>query len=77
MPPKGGKVIIVDIVLDVEPDGHYSNMRRCMDLDMMLNTGGKERTEEEWKKLIYDAGFTGYKIRSISAVQSVIEAYPY
>ncbi|KAJ8644148.1 hypothetical protein MRB53_005896 [Persea americana] len=77
VPPKGGKVIIVDIVLDVESDSHYSNMRRCMDLDMMLNTGGKERTEEEWKKLIYDAGFTGYKIKSISAVQSVIEAYPY
>lgn len=77
MPPEGGKVIIVDIVLDIESDSHYSHMRRCMDLDMMLNTGGKERTEDEWKKLIYDAGFSGYKIKSISAVQSVIEAYPH
>lgn len=46
-------------------------------MDMMLNAGGKERPEEEWKKLIYDAGFSGYKIRCISVVQSVIEAYPY
>lgn len=77
MPQEGGKVIIVDIVLDLNSDRFYSHMRMCMDLDMMLNTGGKERTEEEWKKLIFDAGFAGYKIKCISTVQSVIEAYPY
>ncbi|XP_058093546.1 (RS)-norcoclaurine 6-O-methyltransferase-like [Magnolia sinica] len=77
VPRDGGKVIIVDIVLDMDPVHPYNNMRLCMDLDMMLNTGGKERTEEEWKKLILSAGFSGYKIKHISAVQSVIEAYPY
>lgn len=77
MPQEGGKVIIVDIVLDLNSDSFYSHMSMCMDLDMMLNTGGKERTEEEWKKLIFDAGFAGYKIKCISTVQSVIQAYPY
>ncbi|XP_068660862.1 (RS)-norcoclaurine 6-O-methyltransferase-like isoform X1 [Aristolochia californica] len=74
--PRGGKVIIVDIVLDTEPDRPQTHLKQCMDLDMLMNTGGKERTEAEWKKLIYDAGFKGYEIKHISAIQSVIEAYP-
>lgn len=47
------KVIIVDVVLDPTSS---------MDLQTLLRTGGKERTEEEWKKLIQSAGYKGYKI---------------
>ncbi|RZC51621.1 hypothetical protein C5167_020050 [Papaver somniferum] len=75
--PRGGKVIIVDIVLDVADSVHpFSKIRLASDLDMMLNTGGKERTEKEMKKLIDAAGFASYKITQMSAVQSVIEVYP-
>nr|BAM37634.1 O-methyltransferase [Eschscholzia californica] len=77
VPKEGGKVIIVDIVLDMESKHPYSKVRLTLDLDMMLNTEGKERTEEEWKKLIDGAGFASYKITQISALQSVIEAFPY
>ncbi|OVA16209.1 O-methyltransferase [Macleaya cordata] len=77
LPREGGKVIIVDVVLDMDMSHPYSKIRFTLDLDMMLNTGGKERTVEEWKKLIDAAGFASYKITQISAVQSVIEAYPY
>ncbi|KAF9606078.1 hypothetical protein IFM89_023101 [Coptis chinensis] len=77
VPIEGGKVIIVDIVLNVQSEHPYTKMRLTLDLDMMLNTGGKERTEEEWKNLIHDAGYKGHKITQITAVQSVIEAYPY
>ncbi|KAG9447456.1 hypothetical protein H6P81_013584 [Aristolochia fimbriata] len=78
VPREGGKVIIVDIVLDSEAASQpLAHMKHYMDLDMLLNTGGKERTEGEWKKLIHEAGFKGYKIKHISAMQSVIEAFPY
>ncbi|KAF5202636.1 (RS)-norcoclaurine 6-O-methyltransferase [Thalictrum thalictroides] len=78
VPRDGGKVIIIDIVLNVKSEHPYTKMRLTFDLDMMLNSKGKERTEEEWKKLIQDdAGYKGYKITQISALQSVIEAYPY
>lgn len=77
VPEEGGKVIIVDIVLDPKSSHPLTHMRMCMDLDMLLMTGGKERTEEEWKNLIQSAGYRGYKIKHISAVQSVIEAFPY
>ncbi|KAI3912569.1 hypothetical protein MKW92_040705 [Papaver armeniacum] len=75
--PRGGKVIIVDIVLDAADSVNpFSKIRLASDLDMMLNTGGKERTEKELKKLIDAAGFSSYKITQMSAVQSVIEVYP-
>ncbi|XP_068645301.1 (RS)-norcoclaurine 6-O-methyltransferase-like [Aristolochia californica] len=69
---KGGKVIIIEYVLD---DSH-SDMKLLVDTIMLVGPGGKERTEAEWKKLIRDAGYAGYKIKRISALQSVIEAYP-
>ncbi|MCL7023038.1 hypothetical protein MKW94_026226 [Papaver nudicaule] len=74
--PREGKVIIVDVGLDVDSVHPYSKVRLASDLDMMLNTGGKERTEEELKKLLDAAGFASYKITQMSAIQSVIEAYP-
>nr|DAD24233.1 TPA_asm: hypothetical protein HUJ06_025696 [Nelumbo nucifera] len=77
VPREGGKVIIVDIVLDPESTDPLTKARLRLDLDMMVYTGGKERSEAEWKKLLNAAGFPRYKILHIAAVQSVIEAYPY
>ncbi|KAI3855867.1 hypothetical protein MKX03_001010 [Papaver bracteatum] len=74
----GGKVILVEMVMDTELAHPYSKLRLTLDLDMLVNNEGKERTEEEWKKLIYAAGFTSYKITQMSAgfaAQSVIEVY--
>ena len=39
-------------------------------------TGGKERTEEECKKILWEGGFGDYNIIGIPALQSVIEAFP-
>ncbi|XP_010244054.1 PREDICTED: (RS)-norcoclaurine 6-O-methyltransferase-like [Nelumbo nucifera] len=77
VPREGGKVIIVDIVVDLESKHPLTKTRLSLDLDMMVTTGGKERTEAEWKKLLNAAGFPVFKITHISAVQSVIVAYPY
>ncbi|KAI3892376.1 hypothetical protein MKW92_015295 [Papaver armeniacum] len=74
----GGKIIIVEMVLDVDSVHPYSKLRLTSDIDMMVNNGGKERTEEEWKKLIEASGFASYKITQLSAgfaAQSVIEVY--
>ncbi|KAE8075893.1 hypothetical protein FH972_014576 [Carpinus fangiana] len=50
-----------------------------MAFDLLMTTyttGGKERTELEWKKLLEKSGFGRYKIIKIPALQSIIEAYP-
>ncbi|KAG5233422.1 hypothetical protein OIU77_004882 [Salix suchowensis] len=78
LPEKTGKLIIVDIVL--QPDYHrdpLDDMRLTIDLVMLVVTsGGKERTEQEWKNLLEEGGFPRYKIIKIPALQSIIEAYP-
>ncbi|XP_010271691.1 PREDICTED: (RS)-norcoclaurine 6-O-methyltransferase-like [Nelumbo nucifera] len=79
VPREGGIVIIADAVVDLESKHPYlTKTLLSTDLDMMLNTGGKERTEAEWKKLFNAAGFPAYKITHVADVEySVIEAYPY
>ncbi|GER47634.1 orcinol O-methyltransferase-like protein, partial [Striga asiatica] len=61
----GGKVIIVEIVVE-EKKGNDESMavetQLLFDMEMMAVVGGKERTEKEWAKLFYDAGFTSYEI---------------
>ncbi|KAK1289768.1 hypothetical protein QJS10_CPB18g00724 [Acorus calamus] len=76
---EGGRVIIFDVVLvlsDETTDDGLNKVRMASDMDMMVTTGGKERTEKEWKKLIYGAGYREYKITHIDALRSVIEAFP-
>ncbi|KAJ6693316.1 hypothetical protein OIU85_004117 [Salix viminalis] len=78
IPQKTGKLIIVDIVL--QTDYHrdpLDDVRMAMDLVMLVvASGGKERTEQEWKKLLEEGGFPRYKIIKIPALESIIEAYP-
>ncbi|XP_011045482.1 PREDICTED: (R,S)-reticuline 7-O-methyltransferase-like [Populus euphratica] len=78
IPEKTGKLIIVDIVLQTDDyRDQFDDIRMVMDLMMIAQTsGGKERTEQEWKKLLEEGGFPRYKIIKIPALQSIIEAYP-
>jgi hypothetical protein len=74
---KIGKVIIVDIVLEKDNNDIFDDTRMTFDLLMMAHTsGGKERTELEWKKLLEEGGFPRYKITKIPTIPSIIEAYP-
>ncbi|KAI4331922.1 hypothetical protein L6164_016868 [Bauhinia variegata] len=72
-----GKVIIVDHVLKPEGDGLFDDTGFVSDLLMLAHgSGGRERTESEWKKILQEAGFPRYKIITIKALPSIIEAYP-
>ncbi|XP_021760826.1 trans-resveratrol di-O-methyltransferase-like [Chenopodium quinoa] len=77
---KGGKVIIIDIVVEDKSENyniaHYSKTQFLFDVKMMtFDIGSKERTEEEWRKLFIKAGFSDYKIYPILGARSVIEVY--
>ncbi|XP_060211431.1 (R,S)-reticuline 7-O-methyltransferase-like [Lycium barbarum] len=77
IPEKTGKVIIVDAVLKTDGEGLFDNMGFILDLLMIAHTsGGKERSEAEWNKLLKEAGFPRYNIIQIPAWPSIIEAYP-
>ncbi|KAI3944820.1 hypothetical protein MKW92_046757 [Papaver armeniacum] len=77
IPADHGKVIIIEMVLDQdEDDDDLTQARLSLDLDMMLSSGGKERTKDEWRILLEEAGFNRIEFMPICAIQSVIVAYP-
>ncbi|KEH30963.1 putative methyltransferase [Medicago truncatula] len=74
---KDGKVIIIDISIDeTSDDRRLTELQLEYDLVMLTMFLGKERTKQEWEKLIYDAGFSSYKITPISGFKSLVEVYP-
>ncbi|XP_039689920.1 isoflavone 4'-O-methyltransferase isoform X2 [Medicago truncatula] len=74
---KKGKIIIIDISIDeTSEDRELTELQLHFDMVMMTLHNGKEREKKEWKKLIYDAGFSSYKITPICGFKSLIEVYP-
>lgn len=74
---KGGKVIILDMVIDNKKDEHdITETKLVSDILMMVLVGGRERNEKEWEKLFLEAGFSHYKITPIFGLRSLIEVFP-
>ncbi|XP_040384724.1 probable O-methyltransferase 2 [Oryza brachyantha] len=79
IPPrdKGGKVIVVDILMapdSLEPAMFETQV--LMDMAMMVNTRGRQREEGEWRDLFLGAGFSDYKIAKKLGARAVFEVYP-
>ncbi|CAK8540730.1 unnamed protein product [Lathyrus sativus] len=73
---KKGKVIIIDVVINEKKDDiQITQIKLQMDIFISC-INGKERNEEEWKKLFVEAGFKDYKISPLTGLLSLIEIYP-
>ncbi|KAM7274805.1 hypothetical protein ACFE04_016671 [Oxalis oulophora] len=75
----GGKVIIIDMVMENKKDKYEGpfEVQLLMDLEMMVLLNGKERNEKEWAKLFTNAGFHHYNIYYTTlGERSIIEVYP-
>jgi len=74
---KGGKVIIIDMVMGIpKADDESIETQLFFDMLMMVNVAGKERNKKEWAELLHKAGYSDYKIHPILGLRSVIEVYP-
>ncbi|XP_047338037.1 trans-resveratrol di-O-methyltransferase-like [Impatiens glandulifera] len=74
---KGGKVIIIDMVVDEENDEfEITEAKLIFDMIMMVLLTGRERNKKEWEKIFLEAGFSHYKISSLFGLRSLIEVYP-
>ena len=73
---EGGKVMIVDMVLNSDQEDYMvTESQLVMDLVMLQATGGKEREEHEWKKIFVEAGFVDYTVTPLGS-RSLIEVFP-
>ncbi|RDX83178.1 Trans-resveratrol di-O-methyltransferase, partial [Mucuna pruriens] len=74
---KEQKVIIIDMVMESEKEDYESiETQLFIDMVVMVLYPGKERSEKEWAKLIFSAGFSDYKITPVLGLRSLIEVYP-
>ena len=67
------RVIIVDCVV---PENDQPDFSKTFDLNMMVMTGGKERTEAEFRDLLTAAGFELVRVIPTEAPTSIVEGRP-
>jgi hypothetical protein len=60
-------------VIDDSPEPQKGKL---LDIEMIAFVGGKERTHEEFRQLLGEAGFTLEKVVSTAAPLSLLEAVP-
>ena len=68
-----GKLILVDCVVPESNEPHFS---KFIDLNMLVMTGGKERTEQEFAQLLAAAGFKLLRVIPTDLPTSIVEAEP-
>ena len=67
----GARVVLIEGVLDEASPGPLAEV----DIEMLVMTGGRERTQEQWHRLLTDAGMSLRRIVPTSSpMASVIEA---
>jgi ubiquinone/menaquinone biosynthesis C-methylase UbiE len=68
--PENGKLMLVEAVVPANQEPHFS---KFIDLNMLVMTGGRERTEAEFKQLYENSGFRLTRIVSTESPFSLIE----
>jgi hypothetical protein len=70
---ESGKLLLIESVI---PPGNEPSQGKLLDLVMMVMPGGMERTEEEYRRLLAEAGFRLSGIHHTATPVSVIEGEP-
>jgi hypothetical protein len=71
--PNNGRLLIVEAVV---PTGNESSLAKVFDMVMLVLPGGIERTEEEYKVLLEQAGFQLSSVTPTTSVVSIVEGKP-
>ena len=70
---KGGRLMVVEILIPPGDEPHYG---KSLDVNMLVLTTGRERTEEEYRGLFEASGFSLSRVILTSADLSIIEGAP-
>lgn len=70
---ENARLLVVDTVV---PDGDGFSPSKIIDLNMMVLSGGQERTADEFRRVLSAAGFTLTRILPTRSPSSVVEAVP-
>lgn len=67
--PDGAKLLVIEGVVGSRPGDFVTDL----DIEMLVMTTGRERTEEEWKAVLKAGGFTLTRIVPTAGICAVIE----
>lgn len=70
--PAHGKLLVIDAVI---PEGNAPSPGKLLDLNMLVMTGGRERTERELRELLQAAGFELVRVLRAGATD-IVEGRP-
>jgi hypothetical protein len=56
---RGARLLVVEMVL---PPGNTPSVAKLLDLEMLVITGGRERTADEFQTLLAEAGFVDFRM---------------
>ncbi len=68
---ENGKLLLIEMVV---PEGNQPDLSKFLDLNMMVMTGGRERTEAEFSSLLTASGFKLTRVIHTMSPVCVIEA---
>ncbi|MCI0525465.1 MAG: acetylserotonin O-methyltransferase [Acidobacteria bacterium] len=68
---ENGKLLLLEMVV---PEGNQPDLSKFMDLNMMVMTGGRERTEAEFGALMAASGFKLTRVVRTASPVSIVEA---
>ena len=71
--PSDGKLLVIESLI---PTGNEPSFVKMLDINMLVIPGGRERSEEEYRRLYRTAGFDLSRIVPTAAEVSVIEGRP-
>ncbi|HTX42980.1 MAG TPA: methyltransferase, partial [Acidobacteriaceae bacterium] len=76
--PANGALLIIEFILPARVDraDPKLELRLMSDLNMLAVTGGRERSEPEWKKLLEAAGFRLAGVFPAGSEMGIVEARP-
>lgn len=78
MIPENGSLLVIEFILPLlvsQADPHLEG-RLMSDINMLAVTGGKERSEHEWRTLLEAAGFFLVRVFPCGSDMGIIEARP-
>jgi SAM-dependent methyltransferase len=71
---KDSKLLVLEVVLPVAEDPLFGGL---LDLNMLVMSGGRERTEEQYRKLLEESGFRLTQAIRTVALVSILEGVPF
>jgi hypothetical protein len=69
--PAGAKLLLIEAIIDESAKGSFGIE---LDIEMLVFAAGRERTEQQWRKLLDEAGFRMTRATTLGGQSGFVEA---